>query len=1112
MHPVPNTVPNADAEAVLSDLAGRHPHVRERRAVELARDLDAARRRTLLADLAGREPYCRHLAVTMAAATGERDLLAEALRDPHPSVRRHALSAPEMPDDALAGIVEDGALSDRLLLYAALRRGSRVALADRLLPLARRRWGDAEAARLLPACSGPVVAEALSTMAYGVANWRALAARHPDPVIGHVNAELAALDSAGRVDWWQRTGEIQRALARHRPDALLELCERFLTGRVLPVDLGRLLAVDPTRVARLILAEPGRALELGGWSPLTRSARARLAALPAADLGALLRGSGPAPRLVAAVLRAVPPSRRAEVFEAAYAGTDLATQILPDEVMVVLPHARRHAEARRMLALPAVATVPAKRLRVTALLSYPDAAPELERASRSAEAEERAFAYELLVRCAARSGDPAVLAGLLAGLGRIRNEQDPVRSRVLTALAEVRADLFAGADPDHLDRLVRDALDARDASWMTRMAIVRLVFRVLWHAVTAEATRPLMEWALETIERISAWQQAPMTVSLERELRRGQEHAVFERMRHRLTQALRRNNPAPLLALARSLDKRAWAMPELQELLGRATRLKSQGAITAAVSLWLAQPRGRDDRAAELVQHDESTITLPDVLAVVTRRRTDLVDRHVLAGKPLKGRFGTRKVAWVPTVDAAALRSWTPEQVRRYAKLLRRAVDDDGLGLWQRSFLARVLPGLPGRRPAKVADLIAGEEVLIAEAVLTGLAHCEPPDLAVPVLLEHLDGDRARVAVFSLSRCARHLAPSRLASFLRPALAEAPKVTVRKEAARLLASMRVPGAVDDLVAAWQRDGQHRDVLVAVAAALRGLLDDPRAWTVLEAAATQAERHAAESLLDADPYGLPESARERYAGLVRRLTGHAEPEVVRRAYRTLASWVPWAPGSGAEIAAGITDLAPGPTWRYAVGCATDPIVWARFPDLLADVTGTLVDLSRTDPDAEPLRDRPARQRLRALVHALAAGADAARRQPGPVRRMADVLGGDASFAVESAHLATALLWPGPTFADDLARLADRLADLPTAVSSLDGHVARPEWEPDDVAAGVDALTGRGDAAGGLLAVALTRVAGQRAGWPDDWRERLRRLRRHAAPDVRHAALAVIASEE
>src|SRR5439155_4897502 len=171
----------------------------------------------------------------------------------------------------------------------------------------------------------------------------------------------------------------------------------------------------------------------------------------------------------------------------------------------------------------------------TAFLPYDEAVAALDKASRSAEAEERAYAYELLVRCAARTGDPDAVTGLLNGLTRIRNEQDPVRSRLLTALAEVRPDLFAVAAVGPLDALVRDALDARDCSWQTTNAVVRLVFQVLWQSAASGDRQPLLLWALETVERLSAWQRTPMTANLGRVLRRGHEHDVFARMRDRLT-------------------------------------------------------------------------------------------------------------------------------------------------------------------------------------------------------------------------------------------------------------------------------------------------------------------------------------------------------------------------------------------------------------------------------------------------------------------------------------------------------------------------------------------------------------------------------------------------
>jgi hypothetical protein len=1100
------------ADALLAEIAALDPPARTPRAVTIARALGAPELGPLLADLGRREPYCRHLAVELAAASGETDHLVAALRDPYPAVRMRALATPGLPEEAVLAMADGASLAERLRLYARLRRRPGP-LADRLLPRVRERWGDAEAARLLAACSAAVVAEALPELAYAVPSWTALVARHGDAVVGHVRQRLTGLAPPARVGWWQRNGALHRVLAEHRPADLLDLYERFLVGLVPAATLGpigRLLAADPNRVARLLLADSARGVQPGRWR-LTRSVRDRLANLSDVDLGALLRATGPAPGTVAAILRRVPPRRREAVFEAAYAGSDLARQVLPDDLLAVLPHGRRHAEARRMLALPAVATDRDNRLRVTAFLPYTEAVAQLRTATRSAEAEERAQAYALLVGCAARTDDPAAVTELLAGLDRIRNEQDPVRSRLLGALADVRPELFTVAAIGHLDGLVRDALDARDCSWTTSNAVVELVFAVLWRAASDEGGEPLLEWALQTIERLSAWQRMPLTVSLNRVLRRGQEHAVLERMRPWLERSLRRNEAWDLLALARSLGRRAWSMPDLQDLLGRATRVTNDSVVSGAVGLWLEPRPGRVEKVLGLVDRDESTITLPAVFAVAVRRSTKLIDRHVLAGKRLRGRFGTGKAWWLPTVDGAVLARWRPDQVRRYAKLVRRGVDDPSLERWRRAALTRVAAALPGHGPGTVADLVADEDVLVAEAALTGLARSDRPDEALAVLLENLDGDRARVAIFAAARCARSVPAGALTELLGRALARAPKVTVRKEAARLLSLMRVPGAVDALVAAWHRDGEHRDVRVAVAASLRSLLSDPRSWTVLDEA-VGSERHAAESLLDAVPEQLADRHREPYAALVRRLTRHADVEVVQRAYLGLPAWVPWAPAAAEEIVAGVTDLAPGPTGRHAARCASMPVVWGILPDLLPDLATRLVELSRSDPDAEALRDRPARRRLWHLVTELSRQAEPVRRQPEPVRRMVAVLRSDPSFAPAAAQLAAALLSPGPGFAADVAALADILAPVPTVVSGLKIGRAVALWEPAEVEPGLDALNGRDDAAAGLLAVALTVAAGSRAGWPAGWRERLRDLRRHPSADVRHAALMAVTTSE
>jgi hypothetical protein len=161
-------------------------------------------------------------------------------------------------------------------------------------------------------------------------------------------------------------------LARHAPGDLLGLCERWLAGP-LPggplAHLNRVLAHDPGRLLRLVLADPQRPRQLARtW--LSRGVVDRLAALPDADLGTLLRTSGPDPTLVARVLRRVPPSRREALFDAANADRDLSTELLPDELLAVLPHGRRHAEVRRMLALPGVRAEPTHTNRLSAYLPY----------------------------------------------------------------------------------------------------------------------------------------------------------------------------------------------------------------------------------------------------------------------------------------------------------------------------------------------------------------------------------------------------------------------------------------------------------------------------------------------------------------------------------------------------------------------------------------------------------------------------------------------------------------------------------------------------------------------------------------------------------------------
>src|SRR5439155_21149805 len=113
------------------------------------------------------------------------------------------------------------------------------------------------------------------------------------------------------------------------------------------------------------------------------------------------------------VLRVLPPSRRSEFFDQVHADKDMTRLPVPDEVMRLLPRARRIQEARRLRAI-AVESGPRDEVhRLTAYLPFDEAEAELTKITKSGDADERATGYRLLIDCAATDHR---LAGLLPWL------------------------------------------------------------------------------------------------------------------------------------------------------------------------------------------------------------------------------------------------------------------------------------------------------------------------------------------------------------------------------------------------------------------------------------------------------------------------------------------------------------------------------------------------------------------------------------------------------------------------------------------------------------------------------------------------------------------------
>ncbi|MEU2290954.1 hypothetical protein ACFY9H_09020 [Streptomyces bacillaris] len=1116
--------------AALLDALDPLPH--PQRMAELAsrarRLADQGVLRPVLEELADGDPYERRIAVVAASVGRDTEWIGAHLTDEDRVVRGHALRAARslgVPDEVYEEAFTDAPAAVRRQLVRAIARDGRTALADRLLPALRAVWGDAEAARLLPGCSAAVVAELLPGLLRSVDGWSSLGHHHPGPLLDAVAAELAALPAAERDGWWHWYGYDRgiAAAARTLPHRVLDLLEQYGPARLpgsLHRSLGHLAAADPTRFARLLLTPDGCAIP---ERALSRTLLHRLVAgLPddlVAELGRAIPG------LLPSLLRVLAPSRRAAVYEAAVAGRGEGAEVTVDTALLdALPRtyaatvARRLAERARSRGADR-ATV----LRAESYLPFDEVRERLLAATREPAADDRATAWSLLVHSAGRSGEQGAVAAVLEEMGRLRNEQDPVRSVALRALLAVRPALFTDTAEPLLDRIATDAVEARDSSAATRSALTALAVAVLReHAVTGE--RALLNWALRTLVRISGNSGSADLGRLDRTLRRGQEQVVLEALRPWLEAGAERSDYGLVLALARSLGRRAATLPGLQELLRQAVDYGSAATARSAVGLWLQGAADRDARVERLLTRDPSAATLPAVERVLTTRRTDLLDAY-LDGTPPRGRFLTTGTVWTIAAESAGTR-WTPRQQRSICRELERTVADGKLPLYTRAAALARLAALPGRGADAVRAWVDAPDVVLAEAALAALAHTDRPADTLPDLLAHAGDDRARVALYAAGRAAAHARPSRLRALLAARTAPGTgKVTARKEAVRLAAALLpLPDAAAVLADAYAAPGQHPDVRAACVASGAALLGDERMGEVMADAAT-GDRVLRTAVLRTHPNELDPGHRPRYAKLVRSVCASDDDEVASLGHRALVRWLPWAPGAAMVLVDALTDMDRRGTWSSAAVALAEAAPAGEQAATALNRALTLLATGETADDAGAERDRPARQRLHALTDALT-------RRSGPPDRsrravLAEAgrtLAGHRDLVPQAVSLLVESLEPASMGADELHAALLELAALHADRPALAARTARTVGKGVQFARGAEAgdpetlldvvarLAGTGDLAEGLFAAELTVACGRRTEWTGPWRTQLRMLRRHPCGDVRDVAYAQFTAAE
>lgn len=1103
-----------NAGGLLQTINGLSFGDRQRLLAEYARRLaGSAELAGVLDDLHGQGEFARQIAVQLAGIAGEPEYVERCVSGVETSVLRQALNVAirlSVPVAVLAARLPTLPSAVRIGLYQQIRRRGATELAETLLPLVRDRFGDQEAALLLPVCTPETVAAVLPELEYAVTGWGRIGRRHPDVFLDYVDTALAATPRSGWTRLLSTVGAGLAVAALAEPDRVLALLERVVPDASLPgaIDrtMGALARHDPPRLLAVLL-HPRRDGYLPGgrklWEALLGASDAELAALGRALGGWRLQR----------FLRVLPPARRAGVYSGAIGDRTPTAAGLPWTVLDLLPAAVREERARWLLSLRAVADDPTARLAVTARLPWSQAREPLLDATRKASAQERAEAYTCLVGAAAASRDPQVFAGMLGSLSRLTNEQDPVRQTALQALAEVPPWLFRTVDLTLVASLMTDAAQARDCSNQTQQAVRKLAGRLIREgALTRQPA--LVDTGLGGLSALGQNRPWLPLSRLDHDLPRGGEHQVFEALRPRLERDARRGRFEMTLSLTDGLGRRAWAMPDLQELVGKARKAADDHVVRTAITLWLRPPATRDERLAEVFRADRSTIVIPAVQDGIGWLRTDLLDE--VFSTPLHGRFLKKNHRYVPTFSGCFHR-WLPRQAAAYTELVGGVAALKKASPWERAAAVRRLGPIPGTAD-RVREFLTDTDIMVVEAALGALAWTGEPAQVLPDLLAHVDNDRARVAVYAATRCVRYVPPDQLAAALAPALT-ARKVTSRKEAVRLLAAHHATGAAEALAAAWAEPDQHRDVRRALVSAACRLLDDERVWPLLTAAAST-EHAVATAVLDLDPHTIAERHRPRYVALVRAVADAADPDTARLGLTALSTWTRWDTASTELLADRVTNLASTATWRPALRTLVTNCTVTEDPEPLRAVATRLAEAAGAIDAPGPDRDLPARQRILVLADTIRTGATTSSTLRQAAAVLADTLTGSPTLRRPAIELAVAAVPLDPTADDTTALLrVTELADTPLWAwhahhalrDAVSQRMARiPQNHLHNLATTL--ATHPTSPAAQLLAVAIASHAGTETGWPPHWLELIANLRHHPHADVRLAALDTFTTTE
>lgn len=808
-----------------------------------------------IAALARGNVYERVLAVQSCHGSRDSAQVLRALADPSLSVRKLATRIASLAcgDTELPGALDMLPQDLRYVLLISLaQRGRQVPVDAYIEVLATRQ--DAYLKHVLPLASREVVTRHLGRVieAFELVQWKRLTRKHPALAAEQLRASIAAAEQPN-IYIALRVNAVMPLLARLAPDEGLDLVRAAM--KVFPLnhlDLQSLLERRPNEVADLVI-QSGVKTALRFGSVAHHLDNEQLVTL-------FTRFSNNVDVDSFDKLR---PEQRLAVYTACHLGWRDDEGSIPLNVVKHLPTTQRIQEGRRHLELPALQVNPQWRLQYASFLPWDEIHAATAQTLNTPDATLRIASLHALITSVRYQRDR--LPDALQLVRARRNEQDPVQNAMLTALAALPRSIWRAEHLPELAQIIRAVLNNRDLSASTARMAERIILQLF-------AFHP--EWCAEQLAALWRERGEVTTWNIQDYLTDAHVRPLAISLLPVLQAWQERERETSLLNIARAFGRRLRAFSELIDILASLLdHTRSESTVNRVIGLFTEHlPQRLSTLVPRLVEQEPSSITIWAVNHYLHQRRQDLLTPF-LGQKAYKGRFSSGKTRFVLGVRDGFYR-WTPTQQELFALTLLEVAQSPKRSTPSLTQVIEQLAAMPALDPAYIIPFASDKRQPVRDTALQALGRLDAGQ-GIPTLLEALNDERARIAVYALRGALLAMPQSEALNILRNVSFE--RVTVAKEAIRLIGELETEEAYHTLLALNERD-LHRDVRVALLRALWPHTQHAETWGIFAEAARSSDAAIAGGVVRVPSDGLSLQAQKELARLMSLLLEHPDIQV------------------------------------------------------------------------------------------------------------------------------------------------------------------------------------------------------------------------------------------